>query len=618
LFGQREKIDSLDRIFAHESIDSNRLQLLSHMTDQAFAIDMSLALQYAKRGVALADELQDETWQPIFYEKKGRMFANLMQLDSAAYYFDKAMVAYQSIGNKRGQATTSFKIAWVKKRLGDLEAAMQSDLHGLQLMEELDNKLGIASALGRVSEDLMRQGQLTEALEYAKNAISISEENDLEGELFYALRAAGDACIAAGNNEEAYTYYNQAYELANKLNLNSADKADIINCRGNAYKRQGKYEEALRDYKQCLIWGTESNYPAAISTATGNLGEINLLLGNYAEALPYQLKTIKLQESTDDLSNLSENYRHASTIYSQLGDYKTALAYEIKSRDTYEQMLSKESDMAVSELKTKYETEKKEATIKIQQQELAQRNLILALSVGVGVLLTGLLFFLFRSYKQRTAANKLLSAKNAENELLLKEIHHRVKNNLEVVSGLLFLQSTQVEDEKVKDAMLEGQNRVKSIGILHRKLYQGDNLGAVDMKDYFLNLSENILDTFGASDRVNIQCAMDQLDLDIDRAVPLGLIVNELLTNTMKYAFPDGRTGNVRISLKQEAQNNWHLEVEDDGVGKENVVQGSGFGRQLIALLTTQLNGTMREEISNGTKFLFDFKINMPNVAAAV
>ncbi|MCW3091661.1 MAG: Two-component sensor histidine kinase, contains HisKA and HATPase domain [Ferruginibacter sp.] len=213
-----------------------------------------------------------------------------------------------------------------------------------------------------------------------------------------------------------------------------------------------------------------------------------------------------------------------------------------------------------------------------------------------------------RTVSELNTAQALLLARNAENELLLKEIHHRVKNNLEVVSSLLVLQSNQIDDENTREAMLEGQNRVQSIGIVHQKLYQGTNLGAIEMKDYFINLSESILDSFGAEKRVTIECAMDNIDVDIDTAVPLGLIVNELLTNTLKYAFPAGQHGNVQIKLRRQTDGVLQLEVSDDGVGKSGMMQGTGFGGQLVALLTQQLGGFMREEVKNGTSIYFEFK----------
>ena len=609
LFSQTNPLDSLERRFAAEKSDAQRLELLSQMTTIAFGMDFKIALGYAKRGVALAEQTGDQNWRPKFYEVQGRIHANLVQLDSARLFFDQALAGYTAVGNKKGQATTYFKIAWVHKRKGEIEPAMSADLKALRLMEELGDQAGVAGALGRVSEDLRNQERPAEALEYARRAIEICQKNDFQVELSYALRYAGDACIAMGDNPQALQYYTRALDLTRSTSPDPISIADIINCRGNALKRLGRYTEALEDYQVCLANSEKANYPGGISTALANLGEVNLLLGKYTEALPYQLKTIALQETGGDLGNLVENYGHASTIYEQLGDYKNALLYQKKARQMRDSTASIHSDAAISELRTEYETEKREATIAAQGQQISQQQLVQWLGFGLAALLAFLAFNFYRNAMVRKKSNALLAAKNAENELLLKEIHHRVKNNLEIVSSLLALQSAQIDDQGIKDAMQEGQNRVQSIGIVHQKLYQRDNLAAIEMKDYFINLSESILDSFGAEDRVTIECVMDQLDVDIDTAVPLGLIVNELLTNTLKYAFPNGRKGNVRIKLEKKPEGVLHLEVADNGVGKSGVTQGTGFGGQLVSLLTRQLSGSMREEVKNGLTVSFDFNL---------
>ena len=177
------------------------------------------------------------------------------------------------------------------------------------------------------------------------------------------------------------------------------------------------------------------------------------------------------------------------------------------------------------------------------------------------------------------------------------------------MSSLLALQSAEIDDPKTKEAMKESENRVHSIGIVHQKLYQGHSRAAIDMKDYFLNLSESVLDSFGAEKRITIELAMEKLDIDIDTAVPLGLIVNELLTNSIKYAFRPGQIGNVRIKLEKGHNGILHMEVSDDGVGKSGSIHGTGFGAQLISLLTRQLGGIMREETRSGTHIWFDFGI---------
>ncbi len=609
LFSQNSPLDSLERRLATEKSDAQRLELLSQMTDLASGTNFQTALAYAKRGVALAEQTGKKDWQPKFHEMQGRMHANLGQLDSARLFFDRAMTGYTAIGNKKGQATTSFKIAWVHKRKGEIKQAMEADLHALRMMEELGDQEGIAGALGRVSDDLYRQEQPTEALEYAKRGIEICRKNGFQSELSNLLFYAGYASIGTGRHEQALAFFDESLALVRSLNLGNSSVADMSNARGNAYKKMGRYDEALADYKTCLESAEKANYPGGILTAIANLGEVNLLMGNYAAALPYQLKTIQLQEEGGDIVSLTENYGHASTIYERLGDYKSALLYQKKARQMRDSTASVQSDAAMSELRTQYETEKKEATIALQGAKISQQRTVQWLSIGIAGLLGLFAFSFYRNAVARKKANELLTAKNAENELLLKEIHHRVKNNLEVVSSLLALQSAQIDDPNIKDAMQEGQNRVQSIGIVHQKLYQGENLAAVEMKDYFLNLSDSILDSFGADERVTIECAMNQLELDIDTAVPLGLIVNEILTNALKYAFPDGRKGKIEINLEKKDDLTLLLKIADNGVGKSGVVHGTGFGGQLVSLLTRQLGGTMHEEVKGGTVVYFDFKV---------
>ncbi|AUD05783.1 histidine kinase [Spirosoma pollinicola] len=208
-----------------------------------------------------------------------------------------------------------------------------------------------------------------------------------------------------------------------------------------------------------------------------------------------------------------------------------------------------------------------------------------------------------------------IAQKNAQNELLLKEIHHRVKNNLEVVSSLLALQSAKVTDPNVQEAIQASQNRVQSMGIIHQKLYQGKQLGAIEMRDYFLNLSESILDSFDAASRVTIHCSMPELVLDIDTAVSIGLITNELITNSLKYAFIGRDNGTIRISLTRRGDDSLLLMVADNGIGKQPVeaVNETGFGTQLVELLTRQLDGILTYENQNGT--LVKLRFNRPAIA---
>ncbi|MDN3724878.1 tetratricopeptide repeat protein [Aequorivita sp. SDUM287046] len=616
VLAQNKEQDSLNLLIKNARTEVQKLEVLNEITDFYSLRDLEKAIVYARQGVIIADKTKDKKWQPKFYEMKGRIHANMLQLDSASLYFAKAEKAYKIIKDKKGQATTYFKIAWVHKKRGELQEAMEADLKALKLMEALGDKAGIASANNRLSYDVLRQGRKEEALAYAVKNIALCEENNFEHELIYSYTAAGDAAISMGDNQQAFEYYDKALKSAQALGFDPMSLSDFYNNHGNAHKRLGRYHEALKDYSEARRLAQVSNYQNAINATGANLGEVNLLMGNYEEALPFQLETVRLLEETGDLPNLPENYMHVSTIYEKLGNYPLALEFQKKSRIMGDSIAAAESDRNMSELLTQYETGKKEATIASQIQKIDQqrRNQILYIILAglLAIILFGMFFTLRNISKKRKSLailNSELDTKNKQNELLLKEIHHRVKNNLELVKSLIALQSAQLSEGASKEAMLASQNRVQSMGIIHQKLYQGTNLGAIEMKDYFINLSEGVLDTFNAEDKVKIDCAMEELELDVDTAVPIGLIVNELLTNALKYAFPEGKSGKINISLKRE-NDSLQLKVSDDGIGKTQGAKpkGTGFGTQLVNLLTQQLNGTVSEDYSKGTTINFNFK----------
>ena len=211
--------------------------------------------------------------------------------------------------------------------------------------------------------------------------------------------------------------------------------------------------------------------------------------------------------------------------------------------------------------------------------------------------------------KNNRRKNVLLQLQNKEKEFLIKEIHHRVKNNLEVVSSLLSLQSTHIEDKKIKENMHQIQNRIQSMSMIHQNLYQGKNLASIEMRNYFKILGDYVLHSYGAGQRINMVYEMKEIELNVDIAIPIGLIVNELITNALKYAFPGNIKGTITVGLVQKTDY-LELKVTDNGIGikKGSNANGTGFGTQLIALLTKQLDGKMVLQQKKGTTVSFEFQ----------
>lgn len=198
-------------------------------------------------------------------------------------------------------------------------------------------------------------------------------------------------------------------------------------------------------------------------------------------------------------------------------------------------------------------------------------------------------------------------------EMHLKEVHHRIKNNLQVIASLLNLQSRNFEDETIKSAFRDSQNRVRSMSLAHEKLYRSPDLASIEVSDYIKNLTDNIFQTYSTgNNRIKLDIQADKEYLQIDKIVPVGLILNELITNSFKYAFPENEEGIISIKFVIKGSE-YILEVKDDGIGMPDnfdIDSSSSLGLKVVNMLVQQLEGTIEYNISSGTGYIISFPNN--------
>ncbi len=208
-------------------------------------------------------------------------------------------------------------------------------------------------------------------------------------------------------------------------------------------------------------------------------------------------------------------------------------------------------------------------------------------------------------------AEEKIKSSLKEKEMLLQEIHHRVKNNLQVISSLLRLQSRFIKDQNSIDIFKETQNRVRSIAILHEKLYQSDNLAKIKIDEYVKILAEDLMYFYELEEsNINMILDIDDVSLNIETAIPCGLLINEMVANSLKYAFPNQKNGEIKIELHSNNEDQFNLTVGDNGVGIPEEIdpeKAETFGMQLIKYLTKQLKGTIELDNNNGTKYQLKF-----------
>ena len=214
---------------------------------------------------------------------------------------------------------------------------------------------------------------------------------------------------------------------------------------------------------------------------------------------------------------------------------------------------------------------------------------------------------------QRRQAEAHLTASLCEKEVLLKEVHHRVKNNMQIVSSLLELQSDVIDDAALLAQFRDGQDRIRSMALIHETLYQSPDLARLDLAPYIHTLSAQLVRSYNVDpQRITIRIQVEPIVLDIDQAIPCGLILNELLSNAFKYAFPQNHTGEVHVELHTNTAQQAALVVRDNGIGFPDEIDfrhTESLGLQLVAMLTEQLQGTIALERADGTTFTLTFPV---------
>jgi two-component sensor histidine kinase len=269
------------------------------------------------------------------------------------------------------------------------------------------------------------------------------------------------------------------------------------------------------------------------------------------------------------------------------------------------------------ELSVIYETEEKEVRISALNQQAKQTRLVKDLTLlGIAAVVI-IALLLYRQNRLSRKSSKIITHKNeqlqvllADKEWLLKEIHHRVKNNLQIIISLLNSQSVYIDNDAALTAIHDSQRRVHAISLIHQKLYQSENTSSIDMIRYIDELLIFLQDSFDTGNRIFFEQDIESIQLDVAQAIPLGLIINEGVVNAIKYAFPGGQKGVVRVSLQHDGPDHLVLGISDNGIGLPSdveIAKRDSLGLSLMQGLTRQLDGDFSIETDNGLHILIRF-----------
>ncbi len=675
LHAQQSKLDSLDLVLSQYSTeDSIKVSMLIDASEIAFGRDFQKALDFAQEGIQISKKLDFSQGKAYASLMAARSCIYLSKMDEGLLYLSEAKEIFQTLADTSGlaDATRAEGIivlnlaqydeaialfeegAVLSKVAGDLaeeafcimdigiayiylsgrEKALEYFLDALKIAERSEDKNAIGNVKNSIGQIYYEQEKypetrqmMEESLELAldiDNPILISDCN------FYLSR------VALHNHQFQRALELNAQSLAiDSLqgNLRGLAHKHVLN--GDIYLKSNQLDKATNSYDIARQFTERlQDKEQTLSLVLIRLGKAATQHGRTQQAIKFLKDAIDVAQQGQLLYWEYEAYENLAQAYAQSGAYQLAYDYHQKYAQVKDSVVTSDRDKNFNQLQAQFEDEKKKAEIArlsnesiiqqqqidLQQSEAAQKAqqtaLLLAVLLAV-IVVTIVLWILFRnktrSNEQLALQKGQIEQQNEQKEVLLKEIHHRVKNNLQVISSLLSLQSHNIEDQTALSAVKEGQNRVKSIALIHQKLYQHEDISRVDFYEYVTELIYHLRSTFRTTSEVDIEVDTHDLTLDIDTAVPLGLIVNELVSNSFKYAFQGKEEGKIKIELSGTEDNldRLHLSVADDGVGIPNgidIENTDSLGLKLVRMLCTQLDGEMT--YSNGQGSRFDLTIS--------
>ncbi len=555
------------------------------------------------------------------YRSYGNYFFYNSQLDSAEFYLHKANNLLKNQDSPFLKTAIANALGGVYRKKGNITKAIQTLLQSKQILESLDTlSLTKKKQKHLNTEKLILHNTLANfynqmedyksSIYYYNQAYTYANKIGAKKYAGVILSNKGDLILNNGDFKQALEVLIEAKKLKE---LGNAQKTSIANTNINialAQLRLGNFNLALHEINDVIKFYEESNNITGLMEALSIRGEIFLKKRLYKKAISDCEKTQNLAISRNNLEIQEDACLCLSKANESLGNYKESLNYFKKYKTVKDSIFNEKNIKKITQLQMKHDYDKeielREMKIALTKKENKATVRLLVFGIVSLVLISGLLFRLYYMRKKANDAlrekNKMISETLAINKLLFKETHHRVKNNLQIISSLLNMQSKFLTDEKSKEIISDSQNRIKSMSLIHQKLYQEKNITAIETTEYFTELINSLSHSYGIDyKKVEMKISIENMFLDVDTAIPLGLILNELISNAFKHGV-DKENGKFLLEFSRKEDYLW-VKIKDDGKGiPENfdVKTSKSYGMKLIQTLSRKLKADIQFINDNG------------------
>jgi two-component sensor histidine kinase len=508
--------------------------------------------------------------------------------------------------------------------MGNYDEAVRYGLQAVKTADEMrDTSLNLCAIYNRLALTYMETKERDLARGYFEKSLAVAEKYNNASDICCLVSNFVDMLLKMDKAPEAVQFISR--KLQQHPVLERSYKTDI----GCMMIRLYCY---LQQYDKARPWVD------IVEKALPQITDYELEANSYKRLTNYYIETQQFQKAAASSAGYdrfcqrihsavyrADNHLLKYKIDSATGHFIAALQQIATYRKIKDSMFNERKSNQISQLNILYETDKKNKNIHIleqqtalQQSSLRQASLIRNFGLGGVALLLLILFLLYKGYRIKQKNNQLLekhqeeiNQKNQslqhlvqEKEWLLKEIHHRVKNNLHMVVGLLASQTEFLKGKEAVEAISESQHRIQSMSLIHQKLYQTENLSTIDMPSYIQELVDYLRSSFDKNLPIRFVLNIAKVEFPLSHSIPLGLILNEAITNAIKYAFPHGRSGEIKIALQETEPEQYVLQIKDNGIGLPAAFdhnQNNTLGTTLMQGLSDDIGATFTMRSEQGT-----------------
>lgn len=482
----------------------------------------------------------------------------------------------------------------------------------------------ICEVYNKVGGLYFRQGNYNKARRYWRKSYREALEHNSAKALSNAYNNLGELERIKGNADTALLYYKSALRIKAYIRDSTGLHVNLTNI-GHVFLKRQQLDSAKLYYDRAYAIAQQLSLPQLLVTSSLNYGIYYNTAQQFQQALPWLTQALEKAEELDDQTAQAAAHKQLAQLYERQGKLGATLLHQKEWASLKRTLIKSNQAKLTMQIEAEYLMHEKEKQL-LEARQVAQlvreQNRRMDLMQWGGLLLALVLLFatvLVLRLRRRheamlTTYCQHIEQQNKEKSILLREIHHRVKNNLQVITSLLGLQSLSIEDPQSKDFFLQSQRRINSMSMIHQMLYQSDQLASINYRNYLQQLIQELIASLrGQEAKLQVNMDVPEVSINIDTAIPLGLIVNEIVTNALKYGLNKGADSILSLRLIPLEEGRFQLEIGDNGNGISGdwtkASSNASLGMRLIQQLSRQLDGVIeRDHSKSGMNYILTFK----------